>query len=51
MTVLYKYVDTIGTVKILETLELKMPFISDVNDPLECMPHFYYQRITLNNGL
>ena len=41
MNVLYKYVDTNGIIRILEDLELKMPYISDVNDPLECMPYFY----------
>lgn len=25
----------------MELLELKLPFISEVNDPLECMPFFY----------
>lgn len=42
MNVLYKYCCTYGIERILEDLELKMPFISDVNDPLECTPHFYY---------
>ncbi|MFA5240282.1 MAG: DUF2971 domain-containing protein [Phycisphaerae bacterium] len=41
MTVLYKYCDQSGIVKILETLELKLPYISDVNDPLECLPILY----------
>lgn len=38
MNILYKYCDQVGFVKILESLELKLPFISDVNDPLECLP-------------
>jgi hypothetical protein len=40
MNVLYKYCDQ-GVVKILESLELKLPYISQVNDPLECLPFFY----------
>jgi len=40
MNVLYKYCDQ-GIVKILESLELKLPYISEVNDPLECLPFFY----------
>jgi hypothetical protein len=40
--ILYKYCDQVGVVKILESLELKLPFISEVNDPLECMPLFYW---------
>jgi hypothetical protein len=31
----------LGIVKILESLELKLPYISQVNDPLECLPIFY----------
>ncbi|MFA5240284.1 MAG: DUF2971 domain-containing protein [Phycisphaerae bacterium] len=38
MPVLYKYCDQLGIVKILGSLELKLPYISDVNDPLECLP-------------
>ena len=41
MNVLYKYCDQLGIVKILELLELKLPYISQVNDPLECLPFFY----------
>ena len=41
MNILYKYCDQVGIVKILESLELKLPFISEVNDPLECLPFFY----------
>ena len=41
MNILYKYCDQLGIVKILETLELKLPYISQVNDPLECLPFFY----------
>ena len=40
MNVLYKYCDQ-GIVEILELLELKLPYISEVNDPLECLPFFY----------
>jgi hypothetical protein len=39
MNVLYKYCDQ-RIVEILESLELKMPYISQVNDPLECLPFF-----------
>jgi hypothetical protein len=38
MNVLYKYCDQLGAVKILGSLELKLPYISEVNDPLECLP-------------
>jgi hypothetical protein len=41
MNILYKYCDQKGTEKILESLELKLPYISEVNDPLECFPFFY----------
>ena len=41
MNVLYKYCDREGIEKILRTLELKLPYISDVNDPYECSPFFY----------
>ena len=41
MNILYKYCDQSGIVKILESLELKLPYISEVNDPLECLPVFY----------
>ena len=40
MNVLYKYCDQAG-IEILRTLELKLPYISQVNDPLECSPFFY----------
>jgi hypothetical protein len=41
MNILYKYCDPLGVVKILGALELKLPNISEVNDPLECLPVFY----------
>jgi len=41
MSVLYKYCDQLGIVKILGSLELKLPYISDVNDPFECLPYIY----------
>ena len=41
MNVLYKYCDQKGTEIILRTLELKLPYISQVNDPLECLPFIY----------
>lgn len=41
MNVLYKYCDQKGVEIILRTLELKLPYISQVNDPLECLPFFY----------
>jgi len=40
MNILYKYCDQDG-IKIIETLELKLPYVSEVNDPLECLPFFY----------
>lgn len=40
MNILYKYCNK-GIVEILESLELKLPYISEVNDPLECLPVFY----------
>lgn len=40
MNVLYKYCDRPG-IEILRTLELKLPYISQVNDPLECLPFIY----------
>lgn len=40
MNILYKYCDQAG-IEILRTLELKLPYISQVNDPLECFPFFY----------
>lgn len=36
MNILYKYCDCLGGIKILSSLELKLPFISDVNDPYDC---------------
>lgn len=39
--ILYKYCGPLGTVNILQSQELKLPYISDVNDPLECLPVFY----------
>ena len=41
MNVLYKYCDQLGIIKILGSLELKLPYISQVNDPLECLPFIY----------
>jgi hypothetical protein len=41
MNILYKYCDQLGIVKILESLELKLPSVSEVNDPLECLPFLY----------
>lgn len=41
MTILYKYCDQLGAVKIIASLELKLPYISQVNDPLECSPDFH----------
>jgi len=41
MNILYKYCDQLGVVKILGALELKLPYISEVNDPFECLPFFY----------
>jgi len=41
MNVLYKYCNQEGIIKILELLELKLPYISEVNDPLECLPFSY----------
>ena len=40
MNILYKYCDQLGIVKILGSLELKLPYLSEVNDPLECKPFF-----------
>lgn len=42
MNILYKYVDTNGIIRILEDLELKLPYVSDVNDPYECYPYFHF---------
>ena len=39
MNILYKYCDQEGFIKVLESLELKLPYISEVNDPLECKPY------------
>jgi len=41
MNVLYKYCDQKGIEIILRTLELKLPYISQVNDPIECLPFMY----------
>ncbi len=41
MNVLYKYCDQLGVVKILGSLELKLPYIAQVNDPFECLPYIY----------
>jgi len=40
MNILYKYCDQDG-IKIIESLQLKLPYVSEVNDPLECLPIFY----------
>jgi len=40
MGTLYKYCDQLGIVKILGALELKLPYISEVNDPYECSASF-----------
>jgi hypothetical protein len=41
MNILYKYCDQLGIVKILRALELKLPNVSNVNDPFECSPFLY----------
>lgn len=41
MNILYKYCDQKGIEIILRTRELKLPYISQVNDPLECLPFLY----------
>jgi hypothetical protein len=41
MNILYKYCDQRGIKKILKSLELKLPYISEVNDPFECFPFIY----------
>ncbi len=40
VNILYKYCNK-GIVEILKSLELKLPFVSEVNDPLECLPVFF----------
>jgi hypothetical protein len=40
MNILYKYCDS-GGENILKALELKLPYLSDVNDPLECLPLYH----------
>ena len=40
MNILYKYCDQAGILIILETLELRLPYVSEVNDPLECSSVF-----------
>jgi hypothetical protein len=40
MPTYYKYCNQLGALKILGNLQLKLPYISDVNDPLECRPRF-----------
>jgi hypothetical protein len=37
---LYKYCDQVGAQEVLKTLELKLPYVAQVNDPLECFPEF-----------
>lgn len=46
MNVLYKYCDQVGIEIILRTLELKLPYVSQVNDPLECLPFLDEGNIT-----
>ncbi len=41
MNILYKYCDYPGAVRILEDLELKLPYIDDVNDPFDSSPYFF----------
>jgi len=41
MNILYKYCDCQGGIKILSSLELKVPFVADVNDPYDCRPDFF----------
>jgi hypothetical protein len=38
---LYKYCNCLGGIKILASLELKLPYISDVNDPYDCRPCYF----------
>lgn len=38
---LYKYCSESGGKSILELMELRLPFASDVNDPFDCSPFFY----------
>ncbi len=40
MNTLYKYCDRAGIVNILGLLELKLPYVAEVNDPFECLPIF-----------
>ena len=42
MNILYKYCNISGTTGILTSLELKLPFISEVNDPSDCSPIFFF---------
>lgn len=44
MNILYKYCDSLGSIKILASLELKLPFIADVNDPYEVKPVYYCKK-------
>ncbi|MDD5281090.1 MAG: DUF2971 domain-containing protein [Candidatus Omnitrophica bacterium] len=41
MNILYKYCDCLGSIKILASLELKLPFASDINDPYDVRPYYY----------
>lgn len=41
MNILYKYCNCLGSIKILASLELKLPFVSDINDPYDVMPYYY----------
>lgn len=44
MNILYKYCNQSGILKILESLELKLPYISETNDPLENSPFLYCEN-------
>lgn len=41
VNILYKYCDPKGGLEILKSGELKLPFVSDVNDPYEVNPYVY----------
>jgi hypothetical protein len=42
MNILYKYSNILGAIRILASLELKLPFIAEVNDPSDCSPIFFF---------
>lgn len=42
MNILYKYSNVLGAIRILASLELKLPFISEVNDPSDCSPILFF---------